>query len=128
MADFAGQVLLDEDRIEVVIDLTGDTISLTAGNSKVGMWPVSECIVRPDGRGRWSISAEDDTLSFLPDDPAGFARTLNGSAPHADWARGRHLKESLHQSPPPRTSTLLGFYALCAVTAVLGIWALISLF
>lgn len=128
MADFAGHVLLDEDRIGVVIDLTEDTISLTAGNANVGRWRAGECIVRPDGRGQWLISAEDDTLAFLPDDPTGFARTLNGSPPHPEWARGKHLKESLHQSPPPRTTTVMGFYALAAITAVLGIWALISLF
>ena len=129
MADFPGHVVLDDDRIDVIIDLTDDTISLSAGQRQVGTWPMSDCIVRPTGLGQWSISAENDTLAFLPNDPAAFARSLNGSAaPKTEWDRGRHLKQSLHQSPPPRTSTLLGFYALSAVTAALGIWALISLF
>lgn len=129
MADFAGQVLLDNDIVDVIVDLSQDTISLVAGGVEIGTWATEECTIRPVGDGLWMIYAEDDALSFEPSDPRGFENILNGAA--APVARpkqpGRHLKASLHQSPPPRLGTLLGFYLLAAVTVALGIWAIMSL-
>lgn len=128
MADFAGQILLDNDMVDVVVDLGKDTVSLVAGGVEIGTWATEDCKIWPLGDGRWTIHAEDDSLAFSPEDPGGFERNLNGAAtPVAPKYPGRHLKGSLHQSPPPQLITLLGFYLLAAITGVLGIWAIISM-
>jgi hypothetical protein len=129
VADFAGQVLLDNDMVDVVVDLRKDTVSLVAGDVEIGTWATEDCKIRPLGDGRWTIHAENDSLAFEPEDPGGFERNLNGTAtPVVTKHPGRHLKgNTLHQSPPPHLITLLGFYLLAAVTGALGIWAIISL-
>jgi hypothetical protein len=129
VADFSGQVLLDNDMVDVVVDLGKDTITLVAGDVEIGTWATEDCKIRPVGDGTWMIYAEDDSLSFEPSDPRGFELNLNGAATPVVRPKqpGRHLKSSLHQGPPPRLGTLLGFYLLAAITGALGLWAIISM-
>lgn len=115
--------------VEVVVDLGRDTISLIAAGVEIGTWATEDCNIRQINDGRWMIYAENDSLSFEPRDPRGFERNLNGAAALVEATKhpGRHLKGSLHQGPPPRLPTLLGFYLLAATTGALGIWAFVSL-
>jgi len=132
MTRFPGVVTLDEERVDVTVGLEGDKISLVAGDVSIGEWGAGEYVVVDLGSGTFVIEAEEGSISFHPDDPGGFARGIVGEpepAAEDEPIRGRSLDTiEIKEGPPPGRATLLGFYALSAVTVALGIWALISLF
>jgi len=132
MTNFPGVVTLDEERVDVTVGLEGDKISLVAGDVSIGEWGAGEYVVVDLGSGTFVIEADEGSISFLPDDPGGFARGIVGEAEPSDVdepAQSRSLDTiEIKEGPPPGRATLLGFYFLAAVTFALGIWALISLF
>lgn len=125
MATFHGVVTLDETKISVDLGLDGDTIKLIVDGNEVGVWSPDECSIENVDDGVYTINAENESLLFVPSDPAGFAEGLNGGRepePVSSESSGQH-----RQVPPPRPVTMVLFYVLSAVTALLGLWALVSL-
>jgi hypothetical protein len=122
-------VALEDDRVPVTVGLDGEKISLVAGDVPIGEWPAGEYLVIDLGEGTFVIEAEDESLSFHPDDPGGFARSLGGS-PATTVSRVADAPSDtieIRESPPPKPATLVGFYALVVITAALGIWAFLTL-
>ncbi len=126
MTTYPGVVTLDHETVPVTLGIGIGKVTLVAGDLEIGEWSDADCIIRPDGEGQWLIEAEEETLFFLPDDPSQFAIGLEGEEGH-----GKHEASAATvdpEDPGPKAMTMVGFYLLAGVTAVLGLWALISLF
>jgi hypothetical protein len=141
---YDGIVNLDEDEIEVIIGLDPDRVHLRAGDLEIGDWAPEECFIAYLGEGVYSITAENESLRFVPRDARMFQEGLNhgtgyglSPAPDPETAerqRGRHARREEvvaavleGEAPPPKPLTRILFYALSAVTAALGVWALVSI-
>lgn len=148
MPKYDGIVNLDQDEVEVIIGLDSDRVHLQAGDLEIGDWAPDECAIAHLGRGVYAITAENESLQFVPRDARLFEAGLNhgtgyglSTAPKQDESqarRGRHTKtvpgpetspaHGESAAPPPKPLTLALFYGLAAITAALGVWALLSIF
>ena len=128
MTIFPGVVSLDNRDIKVTVGLDATTVTLVAGEVEIGEWSSSECRIKENGEGSWVIEAEEEALSFLPDDPSGFALKLNGDASPPQIRRSPVTgPDPAIEGPAPKPSTVTAFYSLVALTSALGLWALITL-
>ena len=137
MTTFPGTVAFENDRVPVTVGIDLDKITLISGEIEIGEWPAAECTFMDKGDGSWVIEAEDDSVFFLPDDPSRFARGLAGhliiDPESVTDTMGRTSAPSgsgeftVPDGPTAKPLTLIGFYALCLVTAAMGFWALVSL-
>jgi hypothetical protein len=121
-------VTLDGDPIDVIVGIEAERISLTSNGSEIGSWSPEECQIVENEAGNYLILAEDERLPFSPRSQEKFAAALAGerSIPdekgHPNATGPRHLEEA-----PARPVTMVGFYALAVVTALLGLWAVWSI-
>jgi len=145
VSTFDGFVTFDQDKVPVTVDLDPEKVTLDAGDTHIGEWSTSECLITDQGAGTFLIEAEGDTLSFEPQEPGRFAHSLEANGVPASEAKTRAKNveqaapvEANHddseeeftivESPSPKTNTVIAFYALAIITAALGIWAFVSLF
>ncbi|MFP3882425.1 MAG: hypothetical protein ACLFRT_00250 [Actinomycetota bacterium] len=135
MAIYDGVVTLADDQIPVIIELDDDHVRLSASGTEIGQWRADECRIDPVDDMTYTITAEDETLEFVPSQPGLFAAALNGASEepidtpvqHAQPAPEPVSSASAAEAPPPKPLTMGLFYALCVVTAVLAIWSLITI-
>lgn len=129
MITFPGVVTLNDDNFPVTVGLDEEKITLVSGEVPIGEWLVGEYEVFDLGSGTFVIEAEDDSISFLPDDPGSFARGLHlEPVPATANDRSRSMDTiEIKDGPPPRPATVIAFWLLVAVTTALGIWAAIGL-
>lgn len=78
MPIYDGVVTVGDNDIPVIVELDGQTVRLLASGTEVGRWRTDEVEIRHMADSTFSISAEDDTLTFVPSEPARFAAELNG--------------------------------------------------
>jgi hypothetical protein len=134
---FPGAVAFEDDLVPVTVGIDIDKITLISGEVEIGEWPAAECTFVEKGDGSWVIEAEDDAVFFLPDDPGTFAQGLAGHLiidgdALTDAMRGTRASTdatvfTVPEGPAPKLLTVVGFYALCAVTLAFGVWAILSL-
>ena len=147
VSTFDGSVTFGEDKVQVTIGLDRKKVSLVAGDVDIGEWSTSECIITDKGAGTFLIEAEDDTLSFVPEEPGRFAHSLEANGVPTAEAETKALEEAIEatapaeptdddsgeeltimEGPQPKMNTMIAFYVLAVITAALGIWAFVSLF
>jgi hypothetical protein len=136
MTTFPGVAELNETNVPVIVGLDDERIRLVAGEVAIGEWPIGEYSIIDLGSGTFVIEAADDSIPFHPDDPGGFARgiaptridVVSGTASSNGARANTSDTVDIREGPKPGVKTMVGFYALVAVTGGLGIWALISLF
>lgn len=126
MITFAGVVTLEDDRVPVTIGLARDEVTLVSGRVEIGKWPTEDCIFVENGDGTWVIEAEDDSMSFRPDDPSQFERGLADQLTVQSASPDLETELVVLDGPPPRPLTIVGFYALAAGTVAMGVWAFIN--
>lgn len=101
-------------------------IRLTSNGLEVGSWSADECTIVANEAGSYLIVAENEELPFSPSSSESFASALAAeqSQPLTKTAvpPPRHLEEGA-----PRPLTMIGFYLLATLTALLGIWAIWSI-
>ena len=140
MATYDGVVTLAEDDIPVIVELADDHVRLSASGTEIGDWPVDECEISHVNETVFSISAEDETIWFVPNQPSRFAAAVNGrmtgppsvamppepeiTDPGPSGPRG---SLEVREAPVAKPMTMGLFYGLCAVTAGLAVWSLISI-
>ena len=149
---YDGVVTIADDDIPVIVELDETRIRMSTGGTEIGAWPTDECQISHVSESTYSISAENETLRFVPNQPRLFAAAVNGGvidatpAPAAPETRPEALPESPvpeavavpapapapvvgteREAPPPQPLTMGLFYALCVLTAGLAVWSLISI-
>jgi hypothetical protein len=122
---YAGVATVENDHVPVRIDLDEEKISLVSGEVSIREWLAGDYQVIDLGSGEFVIESEEDSIAFVPDDPRRFAEGIHGE-PESVPGRVADTFE-IRTGPPPKPLTLVGLWALAAVTAVLGVWGLISL-
>jgi hypothetical protein len=124
MTTYAGVATVEDDHLPIRVDLDEEKIILVSGETSIREWPAGDYKVIDLGSGEFVIEAEQDSIQFLPDDPGSFAKGVQGETAPAPV---RADTFEIRLGPPPRPLTLVGFWALAAVTAALGIWGFLSL-
>jgi hypothetical protein len=132
---YDGVVTLDESDVPVIVEFGHDHVRLSASGTEIGQWPTNECHIAHVTDSIYSITAEDETLQFVPNQPSLFAAAVNGGSRHADSLAGPKETPTEtedpavrgREAPPPRPLTMALFYSLCVATAALAVWSLISL-
>lgn len=138
---YDGVVTLADDDIPVIVELDDDYVRMSAGGTEIGHWPFAECQITRVSDTTYAITAEDETLRFVPNQPGLFAVAVNGatettshskpaepepkSAPEAESAATGG--DGVREAPAPQPLTMGLFYALCVTTAALAVWALVSI-
>lgn len=134
LAIYDGVVTIAQDDIPVIVELDHERVRLSASGTEIGAWHAKDCHIRQVGEARYSITAEDETIEFVPNQPGLFAAALNGY--DASRVTGPPRQEETpppagvvgaSEVPPPKPVTMALFYALCVVTAALALWSLVSL-
>ncbi len=133
-------VLLDDRRVPVIIGLEEASLRMSSGGSEIGEWANGEYAIDHRGDGVYTITAENEALEFVPANPALFAAGLAPGpvpvavespemptgAPTVEATNARTFDDS--DTPPPKPATVAVFYTIATGTALLGLWALLSLF
>lgn len=135
MAIYDGVVTLADDQIPVIVELDDEYVRLSASGTEIGQWRADECRIDTVDDTTYTITAEDETLEFVPTQPRLFAAALNGASEEAVETPVHHAEPESEpvshpnaaEAPPPKPLTMGLFYALCLVTAVLAIWSLITI-
>ena len=141
MAMYDGVVTLADDDIPVIVELDDHYVRMSAGGTEIGHWPADECQITHVSDTAYAITAENETLRFVPNQPDLFAAAVNG-APETTYLAKRAEPEpesapkaksaptaddGVREAPAPQPLTMGLFYALCLTTAALAVWALISI-
>lgn len=135
MSIYDGVVTLDESDVPVIVELGDDHIRLSASGTEIGQWPTHECHIAHISDSTFSITAEDETLEFVPNQPSLFAAAVNGGArsavpptrPVRSGAETEPPAVGDREAPPPKPLTMGLFYGLCVTTGALAVWSLLSL-
>lgn len=134
MAIYDGTVTLADDQIPVIVELDDEHVRLSASGTEIGQWRADECRIDSVDDMTYTITAEDETLEFVPSQPGLFAAALNGASTEAIDAPVQHAETAPEpvananaEAPPPKPLTMGLFYALCVATAGLAIWSLITI-
>lgn len=150
MSIYDGVVTVADDDIPVIVELDEERIRLSASGTEIGEWRTDECHISHVADSTYTISAENETLHFIPNQPNLFAAAVNGAVhrpppaaspepeseplspaaepePQAPEQPEAALPTGVREAPPPRPLTMGAFYALCLLTAGLAVWSLISI-
>lgn len=132
MAIYNGVVTLADNDIPVVVELDDHHVRMSASGTEIGDWTADECSIAHVADTLFTITAEDETLQFVPSQPSLFAAAVNGTGaatvPMPPEPRPEPVQaDDAGDAPAPKPLTMGLFYALCLVTAALAIWSLISI-
>lgn len=133
---YDGVVTLDENDVPVTVELGDDHVRLSASGREIGQWRADQCHIAHVTDSIYTITAENQTLQFVPNHPSLFAAAVNGNvrspAPAAATSSASDADEATpaigdREAPPPKPLTMGLFYALCLATAALAVWSLLSM-
>ena len=132
MPIYDGVVTIEDDEFHVILGLEDDTVRMSAGGREIGEWGPDECTIVRSEDGTFTITAENETLQFVPNSPTNFAAAMDdGRLPETipdDDEVHTEIDLTLEEElPDPKTLTKVGFYALTAFTGAMGIWALVRI-
>jgi hypothetical protein len=153
MPIYDGVVSLAEADIPVIVELDNGHVRLSASGREIGQWPLRECEIVHLEDSTYTISAENETLRFVPSQPSLFGAAVDDGHRHLEAgdeistppstataeeterltenteepADVDESEDGFSEAAPPRPLTVGLFYALCVVTAGVGIWALINI-
>ena len=132
LAIYDGVVTLADDDIPVIVELDDDHVRMSASGKEIGQWPADQISITHLADTTYTITAEDETLRFVPNQPSLFAAAVNGGEKARvplppEPVSGDSTGDGVKEAPPPRPLTMGLFYALCATTAALAIWSLVSM-
>lgn len=143
MPIYDGVVTLAEADIPVIVELDNGHVRLSASGREIGQWPLKECEIVHLEDSTYTISAENETLRFVPSQPSLFGAAVDDGRRHMEAREEATAPphpepteepsdevvddDGISEASPPRPLTVTLFYALCVLTAGMGVWALISI-
>lgn len=104
---YDGVVTIADDDIPVIVELDESRIRMSAGGTEIGEWPTDECQISHVSESTYSISAENETLRFVPNQPRLFAAAVNGGVIDAAPAPSSSTIEVPAPAAPETPSELL---------------------
>jgi hypothetical protein len=125
MTTYAGVATVENDPVPIRVDLDDEKITLVSGEISIRQWLAGDYQVIDLGSGEFVIESDEGSISFLPDDPRGFAKGVQREA--VPEQRSVPDTWEVRLGPPPKPLTLVGFWALVVLTTALGIWGFLSL-
>ncbi|HWB88310.1 MAG TPA: hypothetical protein VG872_03780 [Acidimicrobiia bacterium] len=132
MAIYDGVVTLADDEIPVIVELDEQHIRMSAAGTEIGEWRTEDCQIVHLSDSTYAITAEDESLQFVPNQPALFAAAVGrdrspsvarAPAPEEPEQTG----EAPREAPPAQPLTMGLFYALCVVTMAMAVWSLVTI-
>ncbi len=128
---YDGVVTLADEDVPVIVELDEDSVRMSAGGTEIGRWAADECQISHVENTTYAITAEDETVRFVPNQPSLFAAAVNGARDTTAVAMppvpDTGPFDGVREAPPARPLTMGLFYALCVTTAALALWAVISI-
>lgn len=126
---YDGVVSVNDGDIAVIIDVEEDRIRLSANGSEIGEWDADDCTIELVEDGVYRITAENESLRFVPNQPSLFAKAVSAEEPEPGGPT-RIVQELGSTDTPSRESQLthILIWVAGSAAAVLGIRALASLF
>jgi hypothetical protein len=131
MAIYDGVVSLADDEIPVIVELDEERIRMSASGTEIGDWRTDECTIVHLADTTYAITAEEESLHFVPNQPGLFAAAVNGGdqpvvamPPPPEEVE---VADGAREAPPAQPLTMGLFYALCLVTLATAVWALVSI-
>jgi hypothetical protein len=97
---YDGVVTIADDDIPVIVELDETRIRMSAGGTEIGEWPADECQISHVSESTFSISAENETLRFVPNQPRLFAAAVNGTSPEVGPAGLTPMVETPRSEEP----------------------------
>lgn len=126
---YDGVVSVNDGDIGVIIGIEEDRIRLSAGGSEIGDWDISDCAIELVEDGVYAITAENESLRFVPNQPSLFAQAVAlEDAPEEPEVPVVHHLGSDDGAVREGLTTRVLIWAAAIVAGGLGIWAFISLF
>ncbi|MFB3051232.1 MAG: hypothetical protein ACE1Z0_04515 [Acidimicrobiia bacterium] len=140
---YDGVINLDDNQIPVIIGFEDACLRMSSGGREIGEWAEGEYSIDYQGGSVYTITAENEALQFVPNNPSLFAAGLSGGVAPIPQSGAEHSetadllsetaeeparRENREIAPPPKLWTLVAFYALVGVTIALGLWAALSIF
>ena len=131
-----GVVTIDEDDVQVILGVEEDKIRLSAGGLEIGEWSVKDCSIDPAGDGVFTITAENETLTFVPNNQTTFTAAMNGGSitdavpePPVEGSTETAIASSTDsdQIPDPDRSRWSFSMPWPRSQVSFGLWALISI-
>jgi hypothetical protein len=121
--------------VPVIIDVEPDGLRLTSNGREIGEWPAGEFSIDHHGGSQYTITAENETIRFVPARPELFAAgvgvgrdelsvTETAADTEAQVEEPPIQEPPADTVPPPKPLTRALFYTLAGTTAALGLWAL----
>lgn len=124
---YDGVISMTDGDVGVIVAIEEDRIRLSVGASEIGEWDVDDCNIERVDDGVFSISAEDDALRFIPNQPQLFQQAvgakLSASQPAGPATRRLPGSETRSQGLKGRVIMIVS----SVIAGALGIWALLSL-
>ncbi|MGH3649666.1 MAG: hypothetical protein ACRDU9_03075 [Acidimicrobiia bacterium] len=130
MAIYDGVVTLADDEIPVIVELDEERIRMSASGTEIGEWRTDECTIVHLADSMYAITAEEESLHFVPNQPSLFAAAVSGGEPlvtKPPSPEEEKASDGPREAPPPQPLTMGLFYALCLVTLAMAAWALVSI-
>lgn len=132
MAIYDGFIEIEEGDVHVILGVSADRVTMSSNGAEIGAWPARDVSVNRVGNGVYTITAENESLRFVPNDPSLFALGFDEETESSIPIPGpRQVEEprtpDITDAPPPLPLTRVLFYSLAGVTGVLGLWALVSM-
>ena len=125
---YDGRIAVEDGDIGVIVAIEGERVRLSAGGSEIGEWDVDDCEIEHVEANVFSITAEEESLQFVPNQPALFARAVAVETPRsepANEAGGRLLQHQGEPTKAPWSKTLA--WAMGIAGGAAAIWAVITL-
>lgn len=146
MPIYDGVVTVAGDQIPLMVVFDGDSVRLSTSGTEIGEWPVDEFTISHIGDTTFELTADSETLRFVPSQPSLFASEVNGDlidlapepavddktvdrddAPRPQIADPTVESKKILEAPPPKKVTMALFYSLCALTGGLALWSIIAI-
>lgn len=128
MSLYDGVISVKDGEIGVIVAIDGDRVRLSAGGNEIGEWDVDDCLIQRVEDGVFSITAEEESLRFVPNEPTLFQRAVaaeqSNPEPAAPVVERIGSRSSLSDDDAPRLFLIVAGL----VAGGLGIWALFAIF
>ncbi len=123
---YDGVVSVDDGDIDVIIGIEDDRVRMSSGGSEIGEWDAEDFRIELSEDGVYAITAENESLRFVPNEPGNFARVVPGYDPRPSPAVGT-MTEAVEADKTQSRSSRVLMWAVATGVGGFGVWALVTM-